>query len=170
VRTEVPARTAEAPHTAPPAEILLEETVTALAAELKQRTVDAAQIRGGLAAAQSELVAQAARHHELEATLVELRVELDRLRAQVADQHHELRERALESAALRRDLAAAGASRESVTSEATGLRSELGRISSELGVTREQVQSESGHLAEASRLLADARALADGLRTDEPRS
>jgi hypothetical protein len=186
---EVAAGVSATRRTAPPAEISLEETVAALAVELEQSTVDAAQIRAGLAAAQSELAAQAGGQRELEATVGELRVELDRLRAQVADQRHELRERAEESEALRRELAAASASPEPAGSEAAGSevigsevtvsevtgseaaerRSERGR-GSELVVTREQVQLESGRLGEASRLLADAKALAEGLRSEETRN
>lgn len=156
-----------------------------------QRTADAAQIRTVLAGAQSELAAQAARHGELEQTLAALRDELEQLRAGVADQRRELHERASESAALRErigaadaaaehrvaetaglrdELAAADASREAALSESAGLRSELERIATELAAMREQVRNQAGNLGQASRLLADARALAEELRSADAAS
>ncbi len=164
----------------------LEDTVAALHAELEQRTSDAVQIRAALANAQSELESRSSRHDQLETTLAELRGELDLLRVAVQEQRDALRERSAEVAelreqvtsaeataelrdaeatALRGNLAAANVSSEAAVSEAAGLRSELERVGSELGVAREQVDTESGHLEEASRLLADARALAEELRT-----
>ena len=164
----------------------LEDTVTALHAELEQRTADAVQIRAALANAQSELESRSSRHDQLETTLAELRGELDMLRVAVQEQRGALRERSAEVAelrervtsgeataelrdaeatALRGNLAAANVSREAAASEAVGLRSELERVGSELGVAREQVDTGWGHLEEASKLLADARALAEELRT-----
>ncbi len=146
---------------------------------------EATAIRAALANAQSGLESRSSRHDQLETTLAELRGELERLRGAVQEQGNALRERSAEvaelreqvtsaeaaaelrnaeAAALRGDLAAATVSREAAVSEAVGLRSELERVGSELAVTREQVDAESGHLQEASNLLADARALAEELR------
>jgi len=179
---------AEPPRSGPLADLLLRDTVAALRAELDERTADAAQIRAALSDAQSELEARSSRPDQLESTLAELRGELDRLREAVQDQHRQLRERSAEvtelrdqvtaaeaaaelrsaeASALRVDLAAASVSRDAAISEAAGLRSELVRVGSELAVTRERVDAESGHLDEANRLLADARALAEELRVDE---
>jgi hypothetical protein len=170
----------------PMADVLLKETVAALHAELEQRTDDTATIRGALADVQADLEARVARHVRLEETLGDLRDELDRLRSGLQEQREELRERSAETQALRdqlavaqetserhiaelegvrADLAAANVSREAADGEAQGLRSEIERLGSELAVTREHVEHETGDLGEASRLLADARALADELRT-----
>jgi hypothetical protein len=175
-----PAPPAE-PTEAPPADVLLKDTVAALQAELEQRTADAARIRGALAAAQSELDARGARYSQLETVLDELRGELERLRAAVEAQRRELDQqsadaaalrerlaateaaaelRGAEAVALRTELAAANVSREAAAGEAAGLRAELDRVGSELAVTHERLGSETGDLGEASRLLADAKALA----------
>ena len=165
----------------PLADMLLKETVGALHAELEERTADAAHLRGALTDAQSELAARIATQQQLEATLGELRGELKRLVESVEDNRRELEEvaglrdqlaanraaadrGAAEAAALREELAAATVSREAAVSEVAALRGELGRLGAELATTREQAVSESGDLGEATRLLADARALADELR------
>lgn len=170
----------------PLADVLLKETVAALHAELEQRNDDTATIRGALADVQADLEARVARHAQLEETLGDLRNELDRLRLGLQEQRGQLQERSSETQALRdqlavaqetserhmaelegvrADLAAANVSREAADGEAQGLRSEVERLGSELAVTREHVEHETGDLGEASRLLADARALADELRT-----
>ena len=131
----------------PPADPLLADTIAALRAELEQRTADAVEIRAALAHARSELESRSSSDGELEATLSELRD--------------------AEATTLRGDLAAAHVSREAAASEAAGLRSELERVGSELAVTREQVDTESVHLQDANKLLADARALAEELRAAE---
>lgn len=165
----------------PLADMLLKETVAALHAELEERTADAAHLRGALTDAQSELEARIASQQQLEAMLGELRGELERLVESVQDNRRELEEvaglrdqlaatraaadrGAAEAAALREELAAATVSRDAAVSEVAGLRGELGRLGAELATTREQAVSESGDLGEATRLLADARALADELR------
>ncbi len=177
-----PLSAVDAPRSGPLADLLLKETVAALHAELEARTADAVRIRGALADSQSELEARAATQAQLEATLDELRGELKRLIEAVADQQSQLDARnaeadseraeterrlaqlASETTTLRAELAAAQVSREAAISEAAALREELQRLGSELTVTRERVDSESGDLGEATRLLADARALADEIQ------
>ncbi len=170
----------------PLAELLLKDTVAALQTELEQRAAEVAQTRAALAAAHSELDARGDRYSKLEALLAELRGELDGLRAAVEKQRRELEQqsaaavelrerlsaaeasaelRAAETVALRAELTAANVSREAVVSEAAGLRSELERVGSELAVTHERIDSEAAELGEASRLLADAKALAAELGT-----
>jgi hypothetical protein len=174
--------THDAPRSGPLADLLLKETVAALHAELEQRTADAARIQGALADSQSELEAREATQAQLEVTLSELRAELKRLIEAVEDQQRQLDARnaeadseraeaqrqlakmAAEAVTLRGDLAAAQVSREAAIGEAAGLREELQRLGSELTVTRERVGSESGDLGEATRLLADARALTDEIQ------
>jgi hypothetical protein len=163
--------THDAPRSGPLADLLLKETVAALHAELEQRTADAARIRGALADSQSELEARAATQGQLEATLGDLRAELTRLIEAVEDQQRQVADSdaaaqrvAADAVRLRGDLAAAQVSRDAAIGEAAGLREELQRLGSELTVTRERVDSESGDLGEATRLLADARALADEIQ------
>jgi hypothetical protein len=163
--------THDAPRSGPLADLLLKETVAALHAELEQRTADAARIRGALADSQSELEARATTQGQLEATLGDLRAELTRLIEAVEDQQRQVADSdaaaqrvAADAVRLRGDLAAAQVSRDAAIGEAAGLREELQRLGSELTVTRERVDSESGDLGEATRLLADARALADEIQ------
>jgi hypothetical protein len=176
-----PAAPPAEPTEPPRAELLLKDTVAAVEAELEQRTAEAARIRGALAAAQSELDTRGAQHSQLEAVLGELRGELERLRAAVEAQRRDLEQQSADAAALRErlaaaeaaaelreaeavalrtELAAANVSREAAAGEAATLRAELERVGSELAVTHERVGSETGDLGEATRLLADAKALA----------
>jgi hypothetical protein len=189
--TEPRAEPAETPRSGPLADLLVKDTVAALHAELEQRTAEATRLRGALAATQSELDSREARYSQLETVLEELRGQLEQLRTAVDAQRRELdrqsaetaslRERlaaaeaaaelrAAEAVALRTELAAANVSREAASGEATGLRAELERVGSELAVTHERAGSETGDLGEASRLLADAKALAAelGARGGDP--
>jgi DNA repair exonuclease SbcCD ATPase subunit len=86
------------------------------------------------------------------------------LHAQLAAAQESARRRAGEIAGLREELAAAQVAREGARSEVDGLRAELERLGGELAVTREHIDSQTGDLGEANRLLADARALAEQLR------
>jgi uncharacterized coiled-coil DUF342 family protein len=90
--------------------------------------------------------------------------EVATLRDELAGVHAATERRTAENARLREELAAAQVARDAAVGEAAGLRSELQRIGTELAATRERVAAESGDLGEASRLLADARALAEELR------
>ena len=85
------------------------------------------------------------------------------MREQLAAAQAESERRAAELDGAHADLAAATVAREAALSEAEGLRAEIDRLGSELAATRERVEHDSGDLGEASRLLADARALADEL-------
>ncbi|MGO9821328.1 MAG: hypothetical protein ACLPTJ_11840 [Solirubrobacteraceae bacterium] len=179
-----PTETAETPRSGPVGDLLLRDTVAALHAELEQRTAEAARLRGALAATQSELDARGARYSQLETVLEELRGQLEQLRTAVDAQRGQLEResadaaslrerfaaaeaaaelRAAEAVALRTELAASNVSREAASREAADLRAELERVGSELAVTHERVGSETGDLGEASRLLADAKALASEL-------
>lgn len=89
---------------------------------------------------------------------------LRELQAEVTAAQDHARRQAAETGGLREELAAAQVARDAAHGEAGGLRSELERLGSELAVTREHVDSQSGDLGEANRLLADARALAEQLR------
>jgi hypothetical protein len=202
----------------PLADMLFKETLSALHAELERRSGEAAQLRGALADAKSELDARATRQAGLESAQVELRHELEQLMDAVARQRQDFDERlsavreeldrareqaamataardeaeaeqaqarerassleerlmahgdaeqrqAQEASALREQLAAAQVSRDAAISEAGGLRVELERLGAELTVMREQVTAHGGDLGEARRLLVDARALTEQLRT-----
>jgi hypothetical protein len=77
----------------PLANLLLRETVSALHAELQRRSAEAAQLRGALADAQSELDARASRQAGLESAHGELRHELEQLMAAATRQRQEFEER-----------------------------------------------------------------------------
>ena len=172
----------------------LTEAVEQQRAELERRDAEADAARAEIDAARAEFATE---RTELEQRLAELSdacetqaQELASVReehaaalaaaredqaAELRDLHEQrsaaeatVRRRASETAALREELAAAQVAREAARSEAAGLRAELERLGSELAATRERVQSESGDLGEANRLLADARALSEQLRGQPP--
>jgi len=95
---------------------------------------------------------------DFERRLTELSVARDDQAAELAAVRKEL-------ADARQELAGAQVARDAARGEAAGLRGELERLGSELTVTREHIDSQSGDLGEASRMLADARALAEQLRS-----
>lgn len=125
----------------------------------------------------AELEALQAQHRaELESERALQAAELDAARAQQTGETQSLRDRlaaaeagaqrrAHETASLREHLAAVTVARDAAVSESAGLRAELERLGTELAVVYERVQSEQGDLGQANRLLADARALAEELRT-----
>jgi chromosome segregation ATPase len=173
------------PRSGPLAEVLLKQTVCALRAELDERAVGSAQLRGALADAQAELEARTATQARLEATHGDLRRELQELmglvekesarraqceseaevmRVRVGELEQELAERGAELSELQVSLAASTISRDAAVSEASGLRAELDRLGTELARAREHAGSHAGELAEAQTLLSDARALSAQLR------
>jgi hypothetical protein len=197
-RQQPPAAEAEAESEAgragPLADALLRETVSALHAELEQRSGREAALDGALERARAELAARTASQTELEATHGELRTELARLVEAVAEQQAEFERRLQEArqrseadlaqaraeadrartelrgareqeaASLREQLAITSISRDAAVAEAGGLRAELSRLGSELAVTREQAGAGDGELGAAQQLLEDARALTAQLR------
>ena len=179
------ARRAGDPRSGPLAEVLLKQTVCALRAELEERAVGSAQLRGALADSQAELEARAVTQTRLEAAQSELRQELGELvrliesesarrsglesqaevmATRIAELEQKLGELGAELSALRVSLATATVSRDAAVSEAAGLRVELDRLGIELTSAREQAGSHAGELAEAQTLLSDARALSAQLR------
>jgi len=174
-----------AARSGPLAEILLKQTVCALRAELEERAVGSAQLRGALADAQAELEARVVTQTRLEAAQTELRHELGELvgliesestrrsglesqaevmATRIAELEQKLAVLGAELSALRVSTATATVSRDAAMSEAAGLRGELDRLGTELASAREQAGSRAGELAEAQTLLSDARALSAQLR------
>jgi hypothetical protein len=132
----------------PLAELLHKETVSALHAELEQRSAESARLRSALAAARSELHGDSSARSELEAAHGELREELQRLMGVASDQRDEFEQRLADAAAERErlsgELAGAGEElaglREAVARAETELaevRMELTRAGEELGRVRE---------------------------------
>jgi hypothetical protein len=147
----------EAGRAGPLADALLRETVSALHAELEQRSGRETALEGALERARAELVARTASQTELEATHVELRTELARLVAAVADQQAEF-ERRLEQA--RGDA-------ERVRSELAQARIESDRARAELLGAREQ---EAGIAHTRQQLAAVNERLATALASDQVRA
>jgi hypothetical protein len=145
----------EAPRSGPLAELLLKEKV---AAEQSEAPPSDRAVESTLDELRSEL-------ERLRVAVQDQRREIEAQRREIGDQHREIEDqrRAVEN--VRQQLATAEVAREAAVSEAAGLRSELERVGSELAVTRERAETEAGELGEARRLLADARALAEELRT-----
>ncbi|MFL5862818.1 MAG: hypothetical protein ACJ780_18915 [Solirubrobacteraceae bacterium] len=154
----------------------LTESVSALQAELEERSREVARLQGSLADVESELEARTALQAALESAQSDLRRELQELMSAVSAQRQEheqklaaaeLRHRqdAAELSVLRDQLAAADVSRDAALGEVAGLRVELERLGSELAVTREYDAAKGGDLGEAQRLLAEARSLSEQLRS-----
>ena len=80
-------------RTGPLAELLFKENVTALHAELEQRSAEAARLRGALADAQSQLTARATTQAALEVAQAELRGELQQLMAAATGQREDFTRR-----------------------------------------------------------------------------
>jgi hypothetical protein len=152
----------------PLANLLLKETVSALHAELERRSGEAAQLRGSLAKAQSELDSRAARQAGLETAHGELRHELEQLMAAVTRQREDFEKRiaaATESLDGAREQAAmATAGRDEAES---ALRAARDEAEAELRLARERssaLEARMGAHAETERRQAqDAAALREQL-------
>jgi len=129
-----------------------ERRLTELSVARDDQAAELTAVREELASAREELAGARERHTaELQAGVTAV---LDNARRQAG-----------ETSGLREELAAAQVARDAAHGEAAGLRAELERLGSELAVTREHIDSQTGDLGEANRLLSDARALAGQLRS-----
>lgn len=140
----------EAGRAGPLADALLRETVSALHAELEQRSGREAALEGALERARAELVARTASQTELEATHVELRTELARLVEAVAEQQAEF-ERRLEQAGTRSEaeLAQTRGDADQARAELSQARAEAERARSELTQARGEAERVRAELAQA---------------------
>lgn len=130
-------------RTGPLAELLFKESVSALHAELEQRSADSARLQGSLADAQSELQARAATQAALEAAHAELRAELQELMSAVGAQREDHERR----------LAAAEAERDQVRAE---LEAERDQVRAELEAERDQLRAELEAAREESQRAVEA--------------
>ena len=140
--------------------------------ERDRLTSERDRLAAELAQTRAEHASERARAGE---TAAELSTERDRLTEEVAAlraQLHEASSRGLgqddDLSALREQLASTQVTRDAAASEAEGLRAELERLGIELAVSREQLAAQGGDLGEAQRLLADARAMTEQLRGQNP--
>jgi hypothetical protein len=124
----------------PLATLLLKETVSALHAELERRSGEAAQLRGALADAQSELDARASRQAGLESAHGELRHELEQLMTAATRQRQDFEERMAAAQAeldrAREDAAMATAARDETEAQLARGREQ---VAAELARAREQI-------------------------------
>ncbi len=90
---EIPDSVVDTGRTGPLAELLFKESVSALHAELEQRSTDVARLQGSLADAQSELEARTAMQAALESAHGDLRVELQELMSAVGVQREDFEKR-----------------------------------------------------------------------------
>ena len=137
---ELPDSVVDTGRTGPLAELLFKESVSALHAELEQRSTDVARLQGSLADAQSELEARTAMQAALESAQSDLRGELQELMSAVGVQREDF-ERRLATAEdqrvaaeaerdrlgerFRRELAELIAARDALTAEVADLRARL---------------------------------------------
>jgi hypothetical protein len=155
----VAAAAAEAGRAGPLADALLRETVSALHAELQQRSGREAALDGALERARAELVARTASQTELEATHGELRTELARLVEAVAGQQAEF-ERRLNEARERSETELAQARGESdhARAELAQARDAADRARSKLAHVRDEAERARADLAQAREEADRARA------------
>jgi predicted nucleic acid-binding Zn-ribbon protein len=144
----------ETGRTGPLAELLFKESVSALHAELEERSAEVARLQGAVADARSELEARASRQSALESAHGDLRGELQELMGAVTAQRDDYERRLAEAeeraATAEERLTGADAERERLTAERERLTAEL-----------ERGRADGERAAETERRLQDAeRALA----------
>jgi chromosome segregation ATPase len=137
----------------PLAQLLHKETVTALHAELEQRTAESARLRSALAAARSDLQGGSSARSDLELAHSELREELQRLMGVASDQRDEFEQRLADAVAERErlsgELAGSG-------EELAGVREAVARAETELAGVREELALASEELERVRDELVDA--------------
>lgn len=147
---EPDALTDEPGRAGPLADLLFKETVSALHAELEQRSAEAARLRGALAQARSDLEARSGGQADLETAHAELRHELARLMAAVTEQRREF-DGQLATLRTQRDRA-----REEITAAREESEARLGRARSELDDRLATARSEFDQQLAAVRARAEA--------------
>ena len=163
-----PARFSDGPEpavdtgrTGPLAELLFKESVSALHAELEERSAEVARLQGALADARSELEARTSRQSALESAHGDLRGELQELMGAVGAQRDDYERRLLQA---EERAAAAEAERDRLGAELAAERDRLGaqvqaerdRLSAEVQAERERLRAELE--AERERLRAELEA------------
>jgi predicted nucleic acid-binding Zn-ribbon protein len=174
---ELPDLTVDTGRTGPLAELLFKESVSALHAELEQRSAEVARLQGSLADAMSQLEARTSRQAALESAHGDLRGELQELMSAVAsqrDEHQRLLSEAearaaaaeAERARTATQLADLTTAREAAAAEAADLRDRLAAAATgrqhhaaELSALRDQLAT-----AQVSREAADGEVA--GLRAE----
>ena len=166
---------ADSGRAGPLADALIRETVSALHAELEQRSARDAVLDGELERARAELAARTASQADLEAAQGELRAELERLVAAVGGQQAEF-ERGLaqagerseaELAQLRSRLADAGRELDGVRSELAHARADAERARSEIAHARDGADRARSELAQSREETDRARTELAGAREQE---
>ena len=146
---------AEHGRSGPLADLLFKETVSALHAELEQRSAEAARLRGALAQVGSDLQTRLGTESGLEAAHAELRQELTHLMVAATEQRADFDER----------VAALGAERDDARAELQKARSELQQARVELQEAGSELHEARAELpaarSELDRRLAEARAEAE---------
>lgn len=147
---ESPEAIVDTGRTGPLAELLFKENVTALHAELEQRSAEAGRLRGALADAQAQLTARATTQAALEVAQAELRSELTQLMAAATAQREDF-DRRLHEAESQRDRLAGELQAERARASDAGaeLAAERGRAS----------ELAAGLVAERDRLTQESAAL-----------
>ena len=164
----VAAAAAEAGRAGPLADALLRETVSALHAELQQRSGREAALDGALERARAELVARTASQTELEATHGELRTELARLVEAVAGQQAEFELRLNEARERSEaELAQARGESDHARAELSQARDAADRARSKLAHVRDEAERARAELAQARAEADRARAELAGARQQE---
>jgi hypothetical protein len=151
-----PAEATDPGREGPLANLLLKDTVAALHAELERRGAEAAQLRGALADAQSELHSRAGPQASLETAHGELRAELEQLTAAAARQRQEFEERLAAAARRRQEF------EERLAAARDEAEAELARAREQAGALEERLRS---HIDAEHRRSHEAAALREQLAT-----
>jgi hypothetical protein len=177
-----PARFSDSPdpavdtgRTGPLAELLFKESVSALHAELEERSAEVARLQGAVADARSELEARTSRQSALESAHGDLRGELQELMGAVGVQRDDYERRLLQA---EERAASAEAERDRLGAELAAERDRLGaqvqaerdRVSAEVQAERERLRAEldaeRGRTAAQLSHLSAARDAADADAAD----
>jgi hypothetical protein len=156
-----PSRLAESPdpavdtgRTGPLAELLFKESVSALHAELEQRSAEVARLQGSLADAVSELEARTSRQAALESAHGDLRGELQELMSAVSVQRDEYERRLSEA---EEHAAAAEAERDRVRGELEAERARTAARLADLSAARDAEAAEAADLRDRLGAAASGR-------------
>jgi predicted nucleic acid-binding Zn-ribbon protein len=156
-----PSRLAQSPdpavdagRTGPLAELLFKESVSALHAELEQRSAEVARLQGSLADAVSELEARTSRQAALESAHTDLRAELQDLMSAVTVQR-DTYERRLSEAEDR--AAVAEAERDRVRGELEAERARIAAQFADLNAARDAGAAEAADLRDRLGAAASGR-------------
>jgi hypothetical protein len=155
---DIPDPAVDTGRTGPLAELLFKESVSALHAELEERSAEVARLQGALADARSELEARTARQSALESAHGDLRGELQELVGAVTAQRDDYERRLAEAEAQRQDAdRALDAARDDVAQAVEAERARTAAQVAELSAARDAAVTDAADLRHRLAAAASGR-------------